>query len=490
MADIKLKDIGGEEKTYSGIKHVKMPGSTGELVEFDLEATVQEKSVEIAQNGTTEVTPDAGYDGLSKVTVTTNVPSSGGETEEVTVDLSMADGNQVITPSAGKTISKATITKPDTLIPANIKKDIVIGGVTGIYETSDLSAFISEAWSDDNVLCDNNFGIARRNNTAVADQLKSLEITLWYNISNNSNPFGAYQNYFTKDMAWGLITDTKQKSLLNEFCRTTIGNFGTWFGLIFNNATKACFMDDDHPVPKPELPATAQLEAIDDFMNAFQSTLAGLPQSYGDGYMSTFDYGFCGNSSILFNNDKRKIRFLWYPAVEDGEPRAAYYLLQNPTGTMTTYENGVKNYNGTTPAGSHVGELFYVNPMSEYGITHPLIVEFLTSDEGSKSMLVYSGGEQTVLEAVAKNLNGKWAYGNISLNTGWNVVQGQSDGTNVVTPLTEEMSNIIKFDLNYFPYSEMDTYEKSIFNGVLKQFYKRLNQNYVSIEFNQKYVSQ
>lgn len=490
MADIKLKDIGGEEKTYSGIKHIKVPSSTGEQVEFDLEATVQEKSVEITQNGTTEVMPDAGYDGLSKVTVTTNVPSSGGETEEVTVDLSMADGDQVITPSAGKSISKATITKPDSLIPANIKKDIVIGGVTGAYETSDLSTFVSEAWADDSVLCDHNFGIARRNNTTVADQLKSLEITLWYNISNNSNPFGAYQNYFTKDMAWGLITDTKQKSLLNEFCRTTIGNFGTWFGLIFNHATKACFMDDDHPVPKPELPAVAQLEAIDDFMNAFQSTLSGLPQSYGDGYMSTFDYGFCGNNSILLNNDKRKIRFLWYPAVEDGEPMVAYYLLQNPTGTMTTYENGVKRYSGTIPLEGRVSDLYYVNPMPDYGVTYPMIVWFSAINDENKAMLVYSGGEQTILEAVVQNLNRQWSYGNISLNTGWNGVQGQSDGTNVVTPFTEEIFNTIKFDINYFPYSEMDAYEKSIFNGVIKQFYKRLNQNYVSIEFNQKYVSQ
>nr|DAI09782.1 MAG TPA: hypothetical protein [Caudoviricetes sp.] len=135
MADIKLKDAVGEEKTYSGIKHVNIPSSTGEQVEFDLEATVQEKSIDVTTNGTTEVTPDVGYDGLSKVTVTTNVPSSGGETEEVTVDLSMADGNQVITPSAGKSISKATVTKPSTLIPANIKKDVVIGGVTGTLDS-------------------------------------------------------------------------------------------------------------------------------------------------------------------------------------------------------------------------------------------------------------------------------------------------------------------------------------------------------------------
>lgn len=51
-----------------------------------------------------------------------------------TVDLSMASGNQVITPTSGKTLSQVTITKPSTLTAENIKKDINIGGVTGTYE--------------------------------------------------------------------------------------------------------------------------------------------------------------------------------------------------------------------------------------------------------------------------------------------------------------------------------------------------------------------
>lgn len=46
----------------------------------------------------------------------------------------MATGNQVITPTSGKTLSQVTITKPSTLTPGNIKKDIDIGGVIGTYE--------------------------------------------------------------------------------------------------------------------------------------------------------------------------------------------------------------------------------------------------------------------------------------------------------------------------------------------------------------------
>lgn len=40
-------------------------------------ATLQEKSVSITANGTTDVMPDEGYDGMSKVSVDVNVPSTG-----------------------------------------------------------------------------------------------------------------------------------------------------------------------------------------------------------------------------------------------------------------------------------------------------------------------------------------------------------------------------------------------------------------------------
>lgn len=133
--NIKLKDRSGVAIDYSAVTKIQIPAADGNGdVIFQLPPTMQEKLVSIDSNGTTEVTPDAGYDAMTKVTVTTNVSSSGGETEEVTVDLSMADGDQVIMPSAGKSISKATVTKPSTLIPANIKKDVNIGGVIGAYE--------------------------------------------------------------------------------------------------------------------------------------------------------------------------------------------------------------------------------------------------------------------------------------------------------------------------------------------------------------------
>lgn len=92
----------------------------------NVQPKLQEKSV--TANGA--VTPDSDFQGLSKVTV--NVPAT--PTEEKTVELALAAGNQVITQTAGKNISKVTITKPAELLPENIKKGITIAGVTGTYE--------------------------------------------------------------------------------------------------------------------------------------------------------------------------------------------------------------------------------------------------------------------------------------------------------------------------------------------------------------------
>lgn len=78
----------------------------------------------------------------AQITGTLEVPA----TEEQTVELSMPSGNQVIQPTSGKVMSKVTVQKPATLLPENIKKDVVIGGVTGTLEAGG-SANIQESKS-------------------------------------------------------------------------------------------------------------------------------------------------------------------------------------------------------------------------------------------------------------------------------------------------------------------------------------------------------
>lgn len=78
------------------------------------------------------VKPDATYDGLSQVTV--NVPATPTETKTVEPDFS--NGNQTLTPSAGKVFSSVTLTKPANLTADNIKKGVIICGIEGTYEAA------------------------------------------------------------------------------------------------------------------------------------------------------------------------------------------------------------------------------------------------------------------------------------------------------------------------------------------------------------------
>ena len=69
-------------------------------------ATLQEKSVSITANGTTDVMPDAGYDGMTKVSVDVAVPAT--PTQSKTVDIT-ANGTEVITPDEGYDLSDVTV---------------------------------------------------------------------------------------------------------------------------------------------------------------------------------------------------------------------------------------------------------------------------------------------------------------------------------------------------------------------------------------------
>ena len=74
-----------------------------------------------------------------------------GDTEEIEVELDMADGDQVILPAEeGKSFSKVTVKKPDTLKPENIAKDVEIGGVVGTHEGSGADHYIFYT-SDDGI---------------------------------------------------------------------------------------------------------------------------------------------------------------------------------------------------------------------------------------------------------------------------------------------------------------------------------------------------
>ena len=72
--DYKLKNRDGVETTYAKDK-IKIPAATGDsMVVFTQGEAQAEKTVEITSNGTTEVTPDDGYNVIRKVKAMVNVP--------------------------------------------------------------------------------------------------------------------------------------------------------------------------------------------------------------------------------------------------------------------------------------------------------------------------------------------------------------------------------------------------------------------------------
>lgn len=99
---------------------------------ISIEKEEQAKTVTITENGTQKALPDENKV-LTEVTIVTNVPAT--PTQEVTKDLDMAAGDQIIIPASGYNLSKATVKKPATFVAGNIKKGVDIGGVTGTLET-------------------------------------------------------------------------------------------------------------------------------------------------------------------------------------------------------------------------------------------------------------------------------------------------------------------------------------------------------------------
>lgn len=98
---------------------------------------LQSKSVTITTNGSQTITPDVDKDGLSSVAVTVNVPAVTPNLQ--TKNATPSASAQTITPDAGYDGLASVIMAGDAdLIAGNIKKDIVIFGVTGNYEPANI----------------------------------------------------------------------------------------------------------------------------------------------------------------------------------------------------------------------------------------------------------------------------------------------------------------------------------------------------------------
>ena len=508
MANIKLKDQSGTETTYSGIKHLKAPDADGGTAEFDLEAAVQEKTVEITQNGTTEILPDSGYDGLSKVTAsvyvqpklesrevtltqnlstTTFAPSEGYDgLESLTVtvnapistplppqtkfvDLSMAAGDQTVQADDGYSLSVVILRKPDTLLPENIKKDVEIAGVTGTLEVTGGSTETPDL---------SEWGDAEGDGCVIASPDR-LRLQIW----SRQNLFSWVDLGYPRCLEQAGSNVAALSAKLDALCAELMTERKSEFEAIFDGASRAFFMDRLCEIPQitdsdPKSWAGLRqvlYRALPTALNDQWSRECMKPEDYITAYSAI-------TSSWLLPGDKIHFPFVFRPAVEDGEPVPAAYTLQTPTGSMPEYENGMSSYQSA---------FYFINAGAADGITASL-AGFIT---GSLTALIcwYSEGAQTIPEALLQaGFDENWSYGDVTLGAGWNITGIDTEGetpslaTQTVTEEAVQAALTARgyYSKNEVPYGEMDSYQQSFFQSVLIQQYKPLGNRSFTIEFN------
>lgn len=484
--NIKLKDGTGAEIDYTGVPKIKIPAADGGSdVIFQLPPTMQEKSVSITSNGTTEVTPDAGYDAMTKVTVTTNVAGGGsGETQEKTVQLEMSDGDQVITPDVGKTLSSVTVKKPETLASGNIKKDVVIGGVTGSLDPNEgYNDVVDALWGPDQALA-TIYGLGEAVDSAHG--FPGIKISAWATVKSTD-----WHNYLDESYPWYLqniekIANTDLLAKLDTFAASVMNATGNnAFSKIFEGADKAAFMDGSYVTDIP---------AIE---NTDLRTWSGFVQMLWRSINSTLRNPLTGPSQYWGNvnayptdGEIMHLPFIWYPVVASGSQTLSGYTLQAPTGEMPTYEEVAKQYEGTG-----IG-VTYANASSTFGIASQVISVLFVASAGA-GIFWYSYGAQTIPEATMIELaHGIWqtGYGDVTLTVGWNMTEITEDGggtqNNVSVETIQSLMTLLYsqgIPPTALPFDQMSDYEKSIFKPLYSQAYKRLNNKSITLDFTIRY---
>ena len=125
----KVTVLGDAKLTPENIKlGVSILGVTGT---YAPSFTLQSRSLLAKTNGVWTVSPQIGYDGLSHVKVTVDVPS---EVISQVKAVSPGRGQIIVTPDAGyNSLSEVYVYGDDDLIASNIRAGITIFGVTGTY---------------------------------------------------------------------------------------------------------------------------------------------------------------------------------------------------------------------------------------------------------------------------------------------------------------------------------------------------------------------
>lgn len=149
MADIVLYDRTGSAVTYSGVDTITTDTPTdGETATFTYGKVVDGTEIDLAlADGDQAVSIPAGSlvreatikkpETLTPEHIKKGVDVAGvigtfaGDEMEKTVDLNMADGDQIVDADPDTVMTRVTVKKPETLVPENIVEGVEIGGVVG-----------------------------------------------------------------------------------------------------------------------------------------------------------------------------------------------------------------------------------------------------------------------------------------------------------------------------------------------------------------------
>lgn len=375
----------------------------------------------ITSNGTTEVEPDAGYDAMTKVTIITNVAESSSD-----VDAYKAAIYQYGDPAGDGCVIR-------TVWPAS-----------GIR--LDLWAKASGKWD-----------------------LVSSDYNYWH--------------LWKEIIKYHLNSDT-----LNSFATDLMTNLTSEFASIFEGGTKASFMDLEHVCTIPTI-ADSDPKTLAGLLAVLARSLDELQRGwFYDDFMDPPDYSFVFPEWAIdavyspAGGDTVSIPFIMRPVVEDGGTRVTGYNVQNPSGTMATYETGFKSF--ANAAGGNPLAVGYCNTIPAYGITSELVAVIIASGASNFNVAWYSYGGQTLVNAVLQQfLSGLWTsdMGNVTLTEGWNMTAVRDGTPQTANNLSEsivqgQLATVFsdgiptQFVSTYL--AEMNDYEKSVFLPVTTPTYK------------------
>lgn len=365
----------------------------------------------------------------------------------------------------------------DTVTPATLAKGYYAHNATGERIVGTLDA--SSSGADYNALRD--FGDATGNGVVIATPDR-LECRIY----SPAAAFSWADDGFEHMIIYINFISTDVATQVDSYASDLMTNYVTQFNNVFSGASKAYFVDSDHVCDIPAFQTSdaktfaglksAILRSVNsaEWSNNFRSPLFMEPQDYIKWYTEK------QSSNNVVIGDKIRMPYVFGPAVTDGDPVTTAYNLQDPTGSMPTWDNGYVMYQGDS--GDACG---CFNVIPAYGVTSQF---FLGQFNSLGGMIAKSDSAQTLPSAFLQQLNPAWKYGNLSLPAGWSVIQIVEDTAEVtalpIAQIQAMLSQIGGIDISRLPFDTMDSYTKSYFSDIKIQKYKKLNDKTFTLEFN------